>query len=137
MITIGMPFRLWKGIDAAMDNTSQQAREAYWESGGEIGDPTNPDIGPIARVATGIREEGWRQFPNDSRSRNEQVDVLLTREQWEFIVAEARESLPVYAELAQRYDGQQQQDMLAAAELSRATITVVTGGLDAAEGDGQ
>ncbi len=134
-LTIRMSFGLWKGIDAGMDNKTQQAMWEHWDGGGEIGDVANPDVGPIARFAGGIREEGWRQFPDDSQSLDEQVDMSLTREQWEFIVVEARDSLPIYQELAQSSESQPRQDMLASAELSREIISVVNAALDAAEGD--
>ncbi len=60
---------------------------------------------------------------------DDEIDVALTDEQWEFIVADARESLSVYDELAQTAVGQSRQEMLDSAALCRATITVVTGAL--------
>lgn len=129
-ITIEMPFRLWTGIDACMDNKAQQAMEDYWEAGGDIGDPASPDIGPTARLAMGILEEGWRQLPDSSRppdgSRpaDERVDMVLVREQWEFVPENARESLSVH-EQWRRAGWPPYQDMPAAVELYRQIIAVV------------
>ena len=126
-VTIRMSVWLWNGVDGSMDNKATNARWEYWQGGGSIGDPEDPHVGPTSAFASAIREEGWRQVPEAGQlPLDDEIDVSLTREQWEFIVADARESLPVYEDLAQTTEGQSRQEMLDSAEHCRAIITDIS-----------
>lgn len=124
---ITMPLRLWLVIDAQMDNKAQEARDQYWEQGGQIGDPARPDVGPTARLATGIRQEGVSQTRSEWRPSDELIEVRLTREQWEFVLAVARDRLAFYETLARQEDPPA--DMRASAELRGRIVTVVDAAL--------
>ncbi|HEY7812959.1 MAG TPA: hypothetical protein VIC62_06945 [Nakamurella sp.] len=124
-ISITMSVRLWSGIDGGLDNKATNSMWQYWDSGGDIGDPERPDVGPVSRFARAIREEGWRQVDTWKRPAGEFVEVTLTGQQWEFILADARDSLPIYEELAAAAAGRSKHDMQESAELCRMTITVV------------
>jgi len=132
LIAITMRVGLWNGIDGSMDNKANNARWEYWNGGGEMGDPADPEVGPVSRCAAAIRAEGWRQVVNAwRRPADEQVTLSLTGAQWEFILAEARDSLPVYEELARSASGQSRSEMHDSADLCRETISVVGGELRA------
>ena len=126
VVEITMRVGLWNGIDAAMDNKANNARWEYWNGVGEMGDPADPDVGPVSRCAAAIRAEGRRQIDNAwLRPADEQITVSLTRQRWEFILADAHDSLPVYEELARSASGGSRSDMHDSADLCRETILVV------------
>lgn len=135
LVTISMTVRLWNGIDGGLDNKATNSMWDYWNSGGEIGGESHPDVGPTSKFATAIREEGWRQLPESFRlNRDRMVDPQLTSEQWEFILADARDSLPIYESLAQEAEMPSRQEMIDSAKLCQETITIVARALSIQRG---
>jgi hypothetical protein len=126
-LTIVMPVSIWNGIDGGMDNKATNARWSYWDNGGDMGDDLNrPNAGPESIFAAAIREEGWRQLPGAwQQPGDEEVAVSLSREQWEFVMADARYGVDAYDELAQKATGHSKQEMLLSAALCRETLSVV------------
>lgn len=132
LIAIEMAAHTWWAIDGGMDNAQNLARAEYWERTGDFGpDPADPEVGPIARFANEIREEGWRQVPGAWKLPCEQwIALRLTREQWEFIRNDAAHSLPIYRDLAARPSRpQSHNEMVASVESCERIIALVGGEL--------
>lgn len=131
-LTIRMSVWVWNGIDGSMDNRATNAMWEYWNGGGEIGDPADPDVGTDSRCARAIREEGGRQVDNAwLRPADEMLHVTLTTAQWRFVLETAQNDLPVYDDLAIAAVGTSQREMLESAQLCRAAIQIVARALDA------
>lgn len=125
-LVVRMTARVWNGIDASMDNRAQSAMSAYWDAGGDMGDPRDPEVGPQARVAIAIRQQGWAQIDDAwLRPVDEVLCVALSVDHWRFVLATARHDLPLYQDLARTAVGSSKREMDESAELCRLTIEVV------------
>jgi hypothetical protein len=105
LVTLEMPARIWAGIDAGVDNAIAVAAQT--------GDETTVAIGER------IRQAGWDQVPwiDGAWPPKEQViSIRLTRAEWAFAAAEARDGIPTYERLGDEESARLCRDALAVIE---------------------
>ena len=101
-ISLRMPARVWATIDAEVDNTVSMAAE-------------NGDD-EVVRVGQAIRAAGGKQVPwvdGQWPPMGQEIAITLTREQWDFALAEVEDSTPIYERIGDAVSVQFGRDVIA------------------------